>query len=667
MPDHMKLPPQWRAVEIARAATDESREDGGDELYEISFSSEEPYERWWGIEILGHAKGEVDLSWMTSGRAPLLVDHDARVDSMVGVVTKAWIEAGRGKALVRFGKGARAQEIKTRVDSGELSCISVGYRIEEMQMVKSQKDGPSTYRATKWKPHESSIVAIPADVTVGVGRSNDVEADAVRIIDSQPTTQQTPKPKGRSIMDEELKTAIEAAEARGLKGVWSQPAVKADDKPKSTEQILSDERKRVDEITKIAQRFNKGALGSEHIAKGTTSAEFNGIILNSVGDETFNERNMNAQSLGLNKKEAQQFRFTRLMTALANPTNPNMRQIGAYEMDVVNAASEKKGTDSNKRGVTIPIDVLRQPLVDQQRDLLVGTPTAGGHTVQTDLLSGDFISLLRNRTMVRKMGARFLTGLDGQVAIPRQTGGATGYWVAENSNLTESQQAFDQVTMTPKTFGAFTDMSRRLLLQSSLDVEALVRDDIQTVLGLGIDLGALYGTGAAGQPTGLALQAGINVVALGANGAVPTWANVVDMETQVAIRNADVGNMGYLTNAKVRGKLKTVEKAAASAAQFVWGESFDANGMNMVNGYRAGVSSQVPSNLVKGASGAVCSGMFFGNWSDLIIGQWSGIDLLVDPFTGGLAGTVRVIAFIDVDVGCRHGESFSYVADALTV
>jgi HK97 family phage major capsid protein len=666
MPKSLKLPPQWRAVEIARANTDTKTEDGADDVYEISFSSEEPYERWWGIEILGHKNGEVDMSWMASGRAPLLVDHDARVDSMVGVITKAWVEGGRGKALVRFGKGARAQDIKTRVDSGELTSISVGYRIEEMQLVKSQKDGPSTYRATKWKPHESSLVAIPADVTVGVGRSDERDAVAVRILEIETFKPSKPNIKGTSTMDPELKAALEAAEQRGVKGTWIAPDETKKPERLSEEDLLKAERKRVDDITKIATRFNKRDLANEHIGRGTTAAEFNGVILNAVGDEDFNEKNMNAQTLGLSKKEAKQFRFTRLMSALGSPQDRNMQALGAFELEVVHAATEKKGTNTAKRGVTIPIDVLRQPLVDQQRDLLAGTATAGGHTIQTDLLSADFITLLRNQMMVRNMGARFLAGLDGAVAIPRQTGGSTGYWVGENVNVTESQQAFDQVTMTPKTFGAFTDISRRLLLQSSIDVEALVRDDIQTVLGLGVDLGALYGTGGV-QPTGLSAQAGINVVALGANGAVPTWANMVDMETQVAIRNANIGNMGYLTNAKVRGKLKTVEKAAASAAQFVWSESFDANGMNMVNGYKAGVSSQVPSNLVKGASGAVCSGIFFGNWADLIIGQWSGIDLLVDPYTGGIAGTVRVIAFIDVDVAIRHGESFSYVADALTV
>jgi HK97 family phage major capsid protein len=666
MPNHLKLPPQWRAVEITRANSDENREGGAEDSYEISFSSEEPYERWWGIEILGHKKEEVDMSWMASGRAPLLVDHEARVDSMVGVVDKAWIEGGRAKALVRFGKGARAQDIKARVDSGELSSISVGYRIEEMQLVKSQKDGPSTYRATKWKPHEASLVAIPADPTVGVGRSDDAQAAAVRILNPEPNNTTL---KGHSIMDPELKAALEAAEARGVKGAWVTPGETVKPVAKTPEQILSDDRKRMEEIEKIGKRFNKGALASEHAYKGTSIAEFQGLVLAAVGDGDFNEKNMNANSLGLSKKEAKAFRFTRLIAGLMDPTANGraLQEAAAFEMEVVRTHTEKLGrSNTEKRGLAVPIDVLRTPLIDGQRDLTAGVAGAGGNTVATDLMTQDFITLLRNRMMVQKMGARMLMGLEGNVAIPRQTGGATGYWVAENANLTESQQAFDQVPMTPKTYGAFTDWSRRLMLQSSLDVEAFVRLDLATVLALGVDYAALHGTGAASQPLGLAGQTGVNVVALGANGAAPVWANIVQMETEVATDNADIGTLGYLTNAKVRGKLKTTEKAATTGL-FLMPEQLDAGGFNQLNGYRAGVTNQVRSDMVKGASGAVCSGIFYGNWADLVIGQWSGLDMLIDPYTGAIAGTVRAVAMMDVDVAVRHGESFSYVADALTV
>lgn len=639
--NELKLTPQQRVAAITRAQADDLQD-----VYELSFSSEEPYERWWGIEILGHKSEEVDLSWMTSGRAPLLVDHEVRVDSTVGVVSKAWVEGGRAKALVRFGQSTRAQEIKARVDAGELSNISVGYRIEEMQLVKSEKNGPSTYRATKWKPHEVSLVAVPADPTVGVGRSADGQEYAVRII----------TPEQPHIPD-----AAPPARSTTMKPEENKPVERTPD------QIIADERKRITEIEAVGARFNKSDLAREHIGKGTTVELFRGILLDAVGAATVERVNENANSLGLSAKESRRFSFSRLIaSAMDVQGNAALREAAKFELEVC-AAESQRGMKANRkmRGNTfsIPVDVLRTPLMEGQRDLNVTTSTAGGHSVATNLLSQDFITMLRNRMMTQRMGARVLNGLEGNIAFPRQTGGATFYWVAESGAPTESQQALDQVTMTPKTGGAFTDFSRRLMLQSSLDVEMFVRDDLVNSIALGVDLAALHGTGSSNQPTGLAATAGINSIALGTNGLAPTWAHIVDMETQVAVDNADIGTIGYLTNAKVRGKLKNTEKAS-STGQFIWQDGAD--GMGMLNGYRAGVSNQVSSTLTKGTSSGVCSALFHGNWDDLLIGFWSGIDILVDPYTGGTAGTVRVVGLQDVDVAVRHPESFSYIADALT-
>lgn len=637
-----KLPPLWRTADIAVRAGAE----GEEEVFELSFSSEEPYERWFGVEILGHKSDEVDLDWMASGRAPLLVDHSARVDNQVGRIERAWLEGGRGKALVRFGKNQRSQEIRERVKAGDLTSVSVGYRVDEMTLVEERKDGPSTYRVTRWKPMEVSIVSIPADPTVGVGRSDDAAVELpVRIIN--------PNMNRSSNMDPELEV--------------KKPEVPAAPTP---DQILAAERKRVADLEAIGARFNRSDLAREHIGKGTTVDQFRGVLIDVLGAETVAERNMNANTLGLSKKEVQQFRFTRLIAAgMEVRPSPAVLEAAKFELEIVQAEADRGSKSGRKvRGnqFSIPVDILRAPLnAPMQRDLTVGTPTAGGNLVQTDLMSQDFIALLRNRMMVARMGARIMSGLEGNVAIPRQSGGGTFYWVAENSAITESQQTVDQVSLTPKTGGAFTDFSRKLMLQSSIDVEMMVRDDLVSIIALGVDLAALHGTGASNQPTGIAATSGINSIALGTNGLAPTWAHMVDMETQVAVDNADIGNLGYLTNAKVRGKLKTTEKAS-STGQFVWGDGPVGDGFGSVNGYRAGVSNQVRSDLTKGTSSGVCSAIFFGNWADLIVGQWSGIDLLVDPYTGGTAGTVRVIGMQDVDIAVRQPVSFAYIADALT-
>jgi HK97 family phage major capsid protein len=288
-------------------------------------------------------------------------------------------------------------------------------------------------------------------------------------------------------------------------------------------------------------------------------------------------------------------------------------------------------TGQEARGLWVPHDVLR-------RDLTVSTASAAGDLVFTDARPGSFIELLRNRLALTTLGVTTLTGLQGPVAIPRQTGAATAYWVAEGGAPTESNPTVDQVAMTPRTVGGYVDFTRRLMLQSSIDVEQMVRTDLSTVLALEIDRCGLYGLGSSGEPQGVKLTTGINTKDFAADS--PTYAELVDMETSINADNADIGAMAYLTNSTRYGSFKTTEKAS-STAQFV----LEPGGT--VNGYRVVVSNQVSSGDV-----------WFGVWNQLILGLWSGIDLTVDTTTLNTSGGVRVIALQDVDFAVRHPEAF---------
>jgi HK97 family phage major capsid protein len=325
------------------------------------------------------------------------------------------------------------------------------------------------------------------------------------------------------------------------------------------------------------------------------------------------------------------------------------------------AGLEREASDEIAKRLNKPANGFYVPMDVQERALTTGDATYAGNLVGTDLLGGSFIDLLRNALVVRKAGATFLGGLVGNVAIPRATGAATAYWVGSTSNAAitgESYPTVDQITMTPKTVGAYTDIGRSLLLQSSVDVEQMVRKDLATIIALAIDQQALYGTGATVYPKGVAAQTNVGSVAGGTNGLAPTWANIVSLETEVAADNADVANMAYIINAKTRGYLKSTPKVASTAGM-MWD-----NGSTPVNGYAAHVSNVVRSNLTK-ASGSSLSEIYFGNWADLVIGQWGTLDVTADPYTGATAGTLRIVALQDVDVAVRHGESFSRMADAI--
>lgn len=357
-------------------------------------------------------------------------------------------------------------------------------------------------------------------------------------------------------------------------------------------------------------------------------------------------------NIGMDTKEVRRYS---LINAIRAAASRDWREAG-LEKEASEAVAKKLGKEP--RSFFVPYDWL----ASESRDLVVGTDASGGYTKATDLLAQNFIDLLRNKLVVQAAGATVLSGLVGDIAIPRQSGGATAYWVAESGTLTESTQAFEQVAMAPKTVGAFTDISRKLLLQSSIDIEAFVRNDLATVLALAIDYAALHGSGSSNQPTGVQNQTGVATVSIDVNGGDPAWSHIVDLETEVAQDNADVGALSYVTNAKVRGKLKQTMRVATYGDIPIWEV---AAGANPLNGYPVYVSNQVRSDLTKG-TGSDLSAIFFGNWRDLLIGTWGTLDVLVDPYTSSTSGTVRVVAFQDVDIAVRHGESFSMIVDAVT-
>ena len=597
-----------RALQVERAAINEEARTAT-----LAFASETPYERYWGIEIL-----DINPTAMRQGRlrsgANLLVDHDTR--DVVGVIESVEVGADRvARATVRFGKSARAEEVWSDVRDGIRRNVSVGYMIHKAQLVET-KEGVETYRVTDWEPFEVSLVSVPADPTVGVGRSLDAGADA-----------QDPPAAARAAATE----------------TESQP---------SKDHIMSDvttpvaERNHAAEISRIAKGLPGGAdMALDAIQRGLTTEQFQAEAIAKLSSKP-----MPTADIGLDKRETKRYSLMRAINALANPGDAAAQRAAAFERECSEAVSAKLGKQA--RGFMVPTEV-------QKRDLNVTTATAGGNLVATDLLGGSFIDALRNAMVIDRMGTRMLTGLVGNIAIPRLSGTGTAYWVAENTAPTESDQTIAQVTMSPKTVGAFTDISRRLLLQSSIDVEAMVQNDLATILGLAIQQAAINGSGASNQPSGILTRVTASVIG-GANGAAPTWANIVQLESDVAVANADVGTLGYLTNARVRGKLKTTSKVTGQNG-FVWDD-----GDTPMNGYRTAVTNAVPSNLVKGTSGAVCSAIIFGNFADLVIGMWGSLDLMVDPYSGSTAGTVRVVALQDVDVQLRNVVSFATMVDALT-
>ena len=591
---------------------------------EVAFSSEEPVERWFGDEVLSHAAGAVDLSRLNDGGA-VLFNHDW--DDQIGVIERAWVDADRrGRALVRFGNGAKAAEKFQDVQDGILRHISVGYSIVNFE--EEVSDDNRTFTATRWQPYEISFVTVPADPTVGVGRS--AEPFIENPVNPNPE-------KGNRNMDKnQIPAAVETPAA-------AIPAVAATDTNNTAERGMQNERARVSELLAIGRSYaaHGGIEAAEKVIKeGGSEAQLRAAIMANMQTKP----TVTAGEIGMTDKEQREFSLLRAMSAAAT----GKWDKAGLEREVSEELEKRHGRAA--AGFFVPTDLIA-------RAYSKSNAANGGNVIENDFREDLFIELLRNRLAVAQLGATVLDGLVGDITIPKHLTGNTVQWVDENGSATESNATFGQMSLKPKTVTANTELSRKFILQSSLSAEQFARSELLKAMMLGIDLAAINGKGTGNEPTGILNTAGIGAVEIGANGGAPEWKHIVALESAIAAANADIGDLAYITNARVRGLLKTKLKADGVSG-YIWQD-----GATPLNGYRCAVSNQIPSNLTKGTAANKCSPLIFGNWSDLMIAHWGVLDVIVDPYTKSTAGAVRITTLQDVDIAVRHVESFAAIKD----
>jgi len=580
----------YRTIDLSRSEfIDEEKR-----LVRVGVSSEEPVERSFGMEVLGHAPENINMEFMQSGRSPLLLDHD--MTKQIGVVEEFKLDqtAKRTIAVVRFGKSDLAEEVFRDVVDGIRMNISVGYRVDKME--RYNKDDETYYRAS-WTPMEISSVSVPADQSrlVGVGRSKN---------------KQTLNTTKVEIMENE-KQEINLDEVR----------------TQSVDEARKEFQKNSKEIIDLGVRHNKRDLANQAIKDGVSVEEFRGQLLENISNDVSLET---PSEIGLTEKETKRFSIMRAINAMANPTDRKAQEAAKFEFECSEAAQRAYGKTA--QGVMLPDEVLRNW---NQRDLSAGSD---GDLIGQDYRAGDFIDVLRNNSAVMPM-ATMLNGLTGDVKIPRKTAASTAAFISsEGGAAGESEFTVGSVSMSPKTLGAFTDVTRQLMIQSSIDVENLIRNDLAQSMAIAIDDAALEGSGSSGNPTGITNTSGINSVSL-SSAAAPTFAEMVSMETAVRVDNALLGDLAYIVHPTNYGTLKTTEKAT-NTAQFIAVN-------DEINGYKVVVSPQLTAN-----------NYVFGNFNDLLVGMFGGLDIVVDPYSNSSAGTVRIVALQSVDVAVRHAVSF---------
>lgn len=568
-------------------------------VVELSFSSETPVERDGYLEVLDHNAESVNLTRLNN-RAPLLLNHDP--NDQIGVVESARIDEDKvGRAVVRFSKSARAQEIYRDILDKVRGLTSIGYYV--LNTVREQAtEGMDTLRASSWLPLEISVVSVPADPSVGVGRSVDMK---------QPQTE-TIKLENNN-MSEEIKNDTPNVEV-------------------IAENTRNAELKRSKELTALGARYNCMDDAHNAIQDGKSPNEFSRWIL----DNQLKTEPVKDKGEILAPKEEKRFS---LCDAVAGYLRDG--RFGGYENEVSQEAQKRYGRVS--QGLLIPNDL-------KVRDVTAATSGSGlgfgGNTVEDTVDSANFIDRLSNMVVVEQAGATVLSGLQGNVSIPRMSTGSSAYWVAEQGSPTEAVPSFDQVALTPKRLSVHVNVSKQLMIQSSLDMENVLRNDILKALAIAEDAAAINGSGSSNQPTGI-----INASGIGDEGDGQTinYSEIWNVIKQVDQDNALMGDLVWLTSAAGRAKLATTE-VASSTAKFL----LDAD--NRVGGYPLFTSNNVPDNLGSGTNGTA---FIFGNIADLIIGRWDGVEVLVDPYTSAASGTVRLIVSLFTDIAVRHPESFA--------
>jgi len=586
----------------------------------VVISTDAPVEMCDGIEILDHSPSAIDL---VRAPLPIVATHrDGQVN--VGVVEDLYSDGHRLRGFARFGERQEAKGYELDVLNGVIRSVSVGYR-----RIKGKVQQSGVLLTTRWMPFHVAMVAEPADA--GAGFFREAEGDLPFVIEveesqapAEPIEDATPEPAAPAAL------APEAPAVPATPNPSENRAMPALNISEEAAAARAQETTRVREINALGEQFEKfGArkIAAEAIESGATVDAVRSLVMNAMAAA----QTAPVTSLGMSRSDVKRYSVLRAIRAMVDR---DWKGAG-IEAEVHKAICQRAGIDSSPNGgFFVPTDV-------QHRDLTVGTPTAGGNLVSTDLRASSFIELLRARSVLGQLGATMLPGLVGAVAIPKQTGAATAYWLAnEATAATESQQTIGQLALAPKNIAAYTELSRQLLLQSTPAADALVMDDLSKVLALGIDLAGLEGSGASGQPTGIANTAGIGSV-VGTTLGLP---GIVEFQTDVASGNALTAGCKYLTTPSVAGLLKQRQRFASTDTPIWQGNVLDGE----VDGFGATTTTQLTA-----------ASIIFGDFSQVVIGEWGFLELALNPYANFAAAISGIRAIQTVDVGIRQAAAFS--------
>lgn len=641
-------------------------EEGGPTLYEISVSSEAEVQRWFGIEVLDHSKAAVNMERMNAGAAVLLEHYS----DQVGVVRKAWLAEKRLYAQVEFSRSQRGQEVERDVADKIRQNVSVGYRVDKAVLQEKREVGKNgrgdalytdVWLVQRWTPLEVSFVGVPADASVGNRAEGEGggEEFPVEVNDG-----------GQAA--EEESTMLRQRNFNGGTAGGGAPATTAEPaKPAVTitaEDTRRAEEQRATEIRTLCTTHYPAevaqARAAEFIGSPLSIDQVSARIAASRASQGAAQPSAEAiASMTDDIPEADLARYSyqraiRRAVEVAGGLSSNAKFDGveARVHEHLTAKMQAMGAKLNG-GILMP--TRTSPLSARTLSSVQGQK--GAELVPQRV--GDLIDLLRAKARVLTSGAQLFTGLSGPVGFPKITGTTTVYWVPENpaADVTSSEPSLGLALLTPKTMQGNVPFTRQLLMQSSIDVEAWVKNELAIGHALAIDKAALHGKGNNGEPLGLYNTTGVYLKDF--SSAQPDIVGLMDMVANIADKNADVENMRWIFTALMAGRLRVLTEFSTAGANTIWQGNLT---QGTVLGYGASSTTQM-SKVMTGSTetGGSNHGILFGNWADLYVGLFGALEFVVDPYSAKKKAVIEVTTFQMGDLLARHGESFSKAVNAI--
>lgn len=549
--------------------------------FEFSCSSEAPYNRYGYVEILSHEPGAIKLDRLNDGAA-LLFNHNW--DELIGVITKTMIDAEQKKlrVTVKLSQNEDGREALQDIKDGILTKVSIGYVPLSYEEEGKNEDGLPIYRVTEWEPYEVSLVTVPADTTVGIGKSAE------------------PEPKQDLTIIQERRIAM----TENTPNI--DPALQ--------------ERTRVSAILSLGKTYKADV--AQFISDGTPVE----TVIRSLSEAIKVEPVQFITEPDLTPKEKRKYSFKAIYDDIVS----NGRHEAGLEREI--SRELERVYEKKAKGILVPYSIFT-------RGMTAGGAGTGAELVGTNHYGNEFIPILRNKMVTVDAGIEVWPGLTDNAEIPKQTGSATLAWGTEVATISATTPTTSQVDLSPKRSAALVEVSRTLLVQGNPNVDSMIQNDLLNICALGWDKAVLEGTGSP-QPTGIANTSNIGSF----NGPGISYNDILSAISDIEVANASVQTLKWITDPTVKAVLRGRPKETGYPEFLMAADG-------TIESYQALITNQMTAGT-----------MLFGDFSQVILAMFGGLDLLIDPFSKMEQSLVRFYVEQRVDVGVRQPGAFTYAS-----